>query len=101
MAALFEGDASEALQGLVAAGLVHRTERDCDTCYEVADPLLQEVAYETLPRHVRGVSHRRAATVASAPIDRARHLERAAAYLPDDDELRVEAAAAVAAAGMS
>ena len=26
MAALFEGDASEALQGLVAAGLVHRTE---------------------------------------------------------------------------
>jgi tetratricopeptide (TPR) repeat protein len=100
MAALFEGDASEALQGLVAAGLVHRTQRDSNLCYEVADPLLQEVAYETLPRHVRGESHRRAATVSSAPIDRARHLERAAAYLPDDDDLRVEAAAAVATAGL-
>ena len=100
MAALFEGDASEALHGLVAAGLVHRTERDANPCYEVADPLLQEVAYETLPRHVRGESHRRAATVSSAPIDRARHLERAAAYLPDDDDLRVEAATAVATAGL-
>ena len=100
MAALCEGDASEALQGLVAAGLVHRAQRDGDTCYEVVDPLLQEVAYETLPRHVRGESHRRAATVAAAPIDRARHLERAAAYLPDDDELRVEAAAAAATAGL-
>ena len=100
MAALFEDDASEALQGLVAAGLVHRSERDGNTCYEVADPLLQEVAYETLPRHVRGESHRRAATVSSALIDRARHLERAAAYLPDDDDLRVEAATAVATAGL-
>jgi len=100
MAALFEGDASEALHGLVTAGLVHRSQRDGRTCYEVADPLLQEVAYETLPRHVRGESHRRAATVSSAPIDRARHLERAAAYLPDDDALRVEAADAAAAAGL-
>ena len=49
---------------------------------------------------MRGESHRRAATVSSAPIDRARHLERAAAYLPDDDDLRVEAAAAVATAGL-
>jgi tetratricopeptide (TPR) repeat protein len=101
MAALCEGDASEALQGLVAAGLVHRSRRDRDTCYEVADPLLQEVAYETLPRHVRGESHRRAATVAATPIDRARHLERAAAYLPDDEELRVEAATAAATAGLA
>jgi class 3 adenylate cyclase/tetratricopeptide (TPR) repeat protein len=100
MAALFEGDAPEALQGLVAAGLVHRSRRDDDTCYEFADPLLQEVAYETLPRHVRGEGHRRAAAVAAASIDRARHLERAATYLPDDDELRVEAATAAAIAGL-
>jgi class 3 adenylate cyclase len=100
MAALFEGDASDALRGLVAAGLVHRSQRDCDTCYEVADPLLQEVAYETLPRHVRGESHRRAATVATSAVDRARHLERAAAYLPDDDELRADAAQAAATVGI-
>ena len=99
--ALFEGDATDALRGLVAAGLLHRTQRDCDVCYEVADPLLQEVAYETLPRHVRGVSHQRAAAVASSEMDRARHLERAAAYLPDDRELRAQAASAAAAAGVN
>ena len=81
MAALFEGDASDALQGLVAAGLVHRSQRDCDTCYEVADPLLQEVAYETLPRHVRGESHRRAAAVASV-ADRPGPPPRAGRRLP-------------------
>jgi class 3 adenylate cyclase/tetratricopeptide (TPR) repeat protein len=100
VAALFEGDATEALRGLVSAGLLHRTRRDCDTCYEVADPLLQEVAYETLPRHVRGQSHQAAAAAATSAVDRARHLERAAAYLPDDGALREQAASATATAGV-
>jgi class 3 adenylate cyclase len=101
MAALYEGDATAALEGLVASGLIHRSARDdCDTCYRVAEPLLQEVAYETLPRHVRGETHRRAAACAVSSIDRARHLDRAAAYLPDDTELRAEAAATAADVGL-
>src|SRR5207248_2452948 len=47
-----------ALRSLVAAGLLRQRQ---DECYEVADPLLREVAYETLPRQVRGEWHRRAA----------------------------------------
>ncbi len=42
-------------------------------------PCLREVAYETLPRNIRGELHRRAATIVEEPEERARHLDRAAA----------------------
>src|SRR5438270_1346601 len=54
--------AASALGSLVGEGLLHQRG---DGCYEVADPLLREVAYETLPRQVRGEWHRTAA--ADAP----------------------------------
>lgn len=86
----------ESLHALVRAGLLHQ---GGDACYDVADPLLREVAYETLPRHLRGSIHRQAAAVSGAAVDRARHLDRAVRYLPDDEELQAEAAAALVAAG--
>ena len=67
--------------------------------YEVVDSLLREVAYETLPRNLRGELHRRAADVMARPEDRARHLDRAAEYLGDDQALADEAASALAEAG--
>src|SRR5438270_2035971 len=89
--------AAPALSSLVAAGLLRER---ADACYEVVDPLLREVAYETLPRQVRGEWHRQAAQVAADGIEQARHLERAAAYLPGDTELEQQAAAAMATAGL-
>ncbi|MBV8160748.1 MAG: AAA family ATPase [Acidimicrobiia bacterium] len=86
-----------ALRSLVAAGLLRQRR---DACYEVADPLLREVAYETLPRQVRGEWHRRAAQAVDEPVPRARQLERAAGYLPDDEDLRGEAAGALRDAGL-
>jgi len=86
-----------ALRSLVAAGLLRQRQ---DECYEVADPLLREVAYETLPRQVRGEWHRRAAQAVDDPVQRARQLERAAGYLPDDDGLQREAADALRIAGV-
>src|SRR5207248_380485 len=87
-----------ALRSLVAAGLLHQRQ---DACYEVADPLLREVAYETLPRQVRGEWHRRAAQAVDDDVQRARQLERAAGYLPDDEGLQREAASALRDAGVA
>jgi tetratricopeptide (TPR) repeat protein len=64
--------------------------------YRAADSLLRELAYETLPRNARGELHRRAAATAARSEDRARHLDRAAEYLSDDEELAAEAADAMA-----
>ena len=86
-----------ALRSLVAAGLLHQRQ---DECYEVADPLLREVAYETLPRQVRGEWHRRAAQAVEDRVQRARQLERAAGYLADDEGLQREAADALRDAGI-
>jgi len=87
-----------ALRSLVAAGLLRQRQ---DACYEVADPLLREVAYETLPRQVRGEWHRRAAQVVDDDVQRSRQLERAAGYLPDDEGLQREAATALRDAGLA
>ena len=76
--------AATALRSLVAAGLLRQRQ---DACYEVADSLLREVAYETLPRQVRGEWHRRAAETVTDQVQHARQLERAAGYLPDDEGL--------------
>jgi class 3 adenylate cyclase/tetratricopeptide (TPR) repeat protein len=90
-------EARQSLRPLVAAGLLRQ---DGDGRYDVADPLLREVAYETLPRAVRAERHRQAADVAGSVEDQARHLDRAVGYRPDDDGLVGEAATALAAAGM-
>ncbi len=74
---------------LVDGGLM---QRGPDGNIEAVDPLLSEVAYETLPHHVRGELHHRAAATAADPEDRARHLERAADYLTDDAAVAAEAA---------
>jgi tetratricopeptide (TPR) repeat protein len=88
------GRPAEALGSLVSLGLVrHRR----DGTFEVADPLMRDVAYETLPRQLRGEQHRRAAGVIPNGLDRARHLDRAASYLPGDERLAAEAAAVLAA----
>jgi class 3 adenylate cyclase/tetratricopeptide (TPR) repeat protein len=86
-----------ALRGLVDAGLL-RTGPDGG--YIAADPLLREVAYETLPRHARGELHRRAAALVGRPEDRARHLDRAAKYLEEDESVAFEAAETLAQVGM-
>ena len=52
-----------------------------------------------LPRNVRGDLHRRAARTTSPPVEKARHLDRAAGYLVDDEVAAAEAAEALAAAG--
>ena len=90
-------EARQALRPLVAAGLLRQ---DGDGRYDVADPLLREVAYETLPRAVRADRHRQAAGVAVSIEDQARHLDRAVGYRPDDDALMAEAARALGAAGV-
>src|SRR5205085_4737453 len=92
------GEPGLPLRNLVAAGLLRQRP---DACYEVADPLLREVAYETLPRQVRGEWHRRAAEVVADPVQQARQLERAAGYLPDDEGLQAEAAGALCEAGLA
>jgi tetratricopeptide (TPR) repeat protein len=53
-----------------------------------------------LPRNIRGELHRRSATVVSEAHERARHLDRAAGYLGDDADLVVQAADALADAGL-
>jgi class 3 adenylate cyclase/tetratricopeptide (TPR) repeat protein len=97
VAVLGLSDPAPALRSLVAAGLLRQRQ---DECYEVADPLLREVAYETLPRQVRGEWHRRAAPAVDDPVQHSRQLERAAGYLPDDEGLQREAADALRDAGV-
>ncbi|MFZ0666405.1 MAG: adenylate/guanylate cyclase domain-containing protein [Acidimicrobiales bacterium] len=94
--ALGSPEATLALRALTDVGLLrHGT----DGRFDAADPLLREVAYETLPRNVRGELHRRAATTSERPEEKARHLDRAAGYLADDDIVAAEAAEALAEAG--
>ncbi|HAM02726.1 MAG TPA: hypothetical protein DCQ30_10965 [Acidimicrobiaceae bacterium] len=89
------GDCSSALGLLDDGGLVRQGP---DGRYEIADPLLAEVAYDMLPRTTRGELHRRAA--ASGRSDaRVRHLERAADYLAGDPDIAREAAEALAEEG--
>ena len=95
LTALGAPNARAQLAALAAEGLVRQTPGGR---YEVCDPLLREVAYDMLPRNVRGDLHRRAARVGPEE-DRVRHLERAAEYLSDDAELAAEAAEALALEG--
>ncbi len=88
--------AAAALRSLVDGGLLIRTSTGV---HEAADPLLSEVAYETLPRHVRGGLHRQAAILAARSEQRARHLERAAEYLSDDSSVAREASEMLADVG--
>ena len=81
-----------ALGALVENGLMRP---GADGRHEAADSLLREVAYETLPRNVRGELHRAAAGIVDGPEERARHLERAAHYLADDRQVAAEAAEAL------
>jgi class 3 adenylate cyclase/tetratricopeptide (TPR) repeat protein len=83
-------DAADVLRGLCDAGLLRL---GAGGAYDVVDPLLREVAYESLPRSVRGERHRASAASATTLVDRARHLGRAAAFLPDDAALAADAVA--------
>ena len=87
----------DALRGLLELGLVRQ---EHDGTYSAADPLLSEVAYETLPRTARGEMHRIVATVASRPEDRGRHLASAAGYLEGDESVASEAAEALVRVGV-
>ncbi|HYA67451.1 MAG TPA: hypothetical protein VED63_01850, partial [Acidimicrobiales bacterium] len=98
VAALGSPQAPVVLPSLVDAGLLRRTSNGA---FDAVDPLLLEVAYETLPHNARGVLHRRAAEIVDGPEERARHLDRATAYLTDDPQLAAEAAAALVEAGES
>ncbi len=89
-------EAASALRSLADAGLLRQSP---DGRYDTVDPLLREVAYETLPRNVRGELHRRAANTTAGAEERARHLDRAANYLADDPIVVMEAAEALADAG--
>jgi tetratricopeptide (TPR) repeat protein len=72
-----------------------------DDRYDTVDSLLREVAYETLPRNVRGDLHRRAAAIVPGREDRARHLDRAATFLSNDGAVVDEAAEALAEVGVA
>jgi class 3 adenylate cyclase/tetratricopeptide (TPR) repeat protein len=89
--------ASQALRALVTARLLRHVSGER---FDVADPLLGEVAYETLPREVRAERHREAAATAASREERARHLVRAASYAPDREDLQKQAAEESAAAGL-
>jgi tetratricopeptide (TPR) repeat protein len=98
VAGLGSTDAASTLRSLVDVGLLRHGP---DGRYDMVDSLLREVAYETLPHNLRGELHRQAATTAATPEERARHLDRAATYLPDDEEVLAEAAEALVVAGMA
>lgn len=96
VAALGSAAPIAALDSLVEEGLLRLSR---EGRYDIADPLLREVAYETLPRHARGSLHARAAGVKVRAEERARHLDQAADYLDGDAEVEAAAAAALAEAG--
>ncbi len=96
IAALGPAGADVAFLSLVDGGLLRANPAGG---FDAADPMLREVAYETLPRHTRGDLHRQAATLVNRPEDRARHLDRAAEYLSDDASVTREAAEALAEVG--
>lgn len=97
LSALGGADLADSLAALTEAGLVRRGR---DDAYDVVDPLLSEVAYETLPKITRGRLHHRAAEIAGTPEERGRHLESAAGYLADDAELAAEASSVLGALGV-
>ena len=89
--------ASEGIAMLTNSGVVrHRP----DGTLRITEPLLREVAYESLPMTVRVDRHVRVAGMALVPAERARHLERASENAPDDADLRARAAAGLADAGI-
>lgn len=89
--------AAEGLTGLTNSGVVrHRP----DGTLRIIEPLLREVAYETMPRAARVDRHVRMVELTTSLDDQARHLSRASEHAPDDDVLRVRAAAALATAGL-
>jgi len=95
---LGSSDAASTLRSLVDVGLLrHSPEGRFDT----VDAMLREVAYETLPHNVRGELHRQAATMATTPEERARHLDRATHYLEGDPIVAAEAAEALVIAGQA
>ena len=89
--------ASDGIAMLTNSGVVrHRP----DGTLRITEPLLREVAYESLPMTVRVDRHVRVSGLAVLPGERARHLERASQNAPDDAELRARAAHALADAGV-
>lgn len=97
LSSLGGADNLQALGSLIESGLVRG---EPDGSYSPADPLLSEVAYETLPRRARGELHKRAATITSRSEERSRHLERAARYLEGDEYVAAEAADALVRVGL-
>ncbi len=93
VAGLGAPEAAVPVRAMVESGLLRQ---DAEGNYTTVDSLLREVAYETLPRTERGELHRRAAALVHEPERRARHLDRAARYLADDEAVATEAADALA-----
>ena len=90
--------ATEGITALTNSGLVrHRP----DGTLRITEPLLREVAYETLPLSSRTDRHLRVAEISVSPDERARHLAQASGHAPDDERLRERAANALAAAGVN
>ncbi len=96
VAGLGSVDAGAILRALVEVGLLRHGP---DGRYDTVDSLLREVAYETLPHNLRGDLHRQAAALVATPEERARHLDRAATYLAEDEMVAAEAVEALVAAG--
>lgn len=89
--------AADGITGLTNAGVVrHRP----DGTLRITEPLLREVAYETMPRTIRVERHVRMAELSTSLDDRARHLSRASEHAPDDLTLREDASKALADAGI-
>jgi class 3 adenylate cyclase/tetratricopeptide (TPR) repeat protein len=96
VAGLGSSDATATVRSLVDIGLLRHGP---DGRYDTVDPLLREVAYETLPHNLRGELHRQVAAMMDTPEERARHLDRAATYLVDDEAVVAEAVEALVEAG--
>ena len=97
LVALGGSSIAEGISGLTNAGVFrHRP----DGTLRITEPLLREVAYETMPRTIRVERHRRMVELSTDLDDRARHLSRASEQAPEDVELRARAAEALATAGL-